>query len=58
VSTDTAQTTAASGATAMPGGASDPAAASASPADRPEVQVGAAFAGGFLVALILKRLGN
>ena len=58
MSTDTAQTTAASGATAMPGGPSDAAGASPSPADRPEVQVGAAFAGGFLVALILKRFGN
>jgi len=28
------------------------------PLERPEVQVGAAFAGGLLVALILKRLGN
>jgi hypothetical protein len=28
------------------------------PADRPEVAVGAAFAGGFLVALILKRLAR
>jgi hypothetical protein len=26
--------------------------------DRPEVAVGAAFAGGFLLAMILKRLGN
>jgi hypothetical protein len=26
--------------------------------ERPEAQVGAAFAGGLLVALILKRLGN
>jgi hypothetical protein len=26
--------------------------------ERPEVLAGAAFAGGFLVALILKRLGN
>jgi hypothetical protein len=29
---------------------------SASPVDRPEVTIGAAFAGGFVVALILKRL--
>jgi hypothetical protein len=28
------------------------------PADRPEVAIGAAFAGGFLVALILKRLAS
>jgi hypothetical protein len=26
--------------------------------DRPEIAVGAAFAGGFLAALILKRLGR
>jgi hypothetical protein len=32
--------------------------AHASPAERPEVQVGAAFAGGVLAALILKRLGD
>jgi hypothetical protein len=30
----------------------------ANPTERPEVQLGAAFAGGFLVALILKRLGR
>ena len=29
-----------------------------SPLERPEVQVGAAFAGGLLFALILKRLGG
>ena len=29
-----------------------------SPADRPEVMVGAAFLGGFAVAQILKRLGK
>ena len=28
------------------------------PLERPEVQVGAAFAGGLLFAMILKRLGN
>jgi hypothetical protein len=44
-----------SGAVAAPGGA---AAGGPSPTERPEVQVGAAFAGGFLVALILKRLGH
>jgi hypothetical protein len=27
-------------------------------ADRPEIQIGAAFAGGFLIALILKRLAR
>jgi len=26
--------------------------------DKPEAQIGAAFAGGFLLALILKRLGS
>jgi hypothetical protein len=29
-----------------------------SPLDRPEVRVGAAFAGGFMAALLLKRLGR
>ncbi len=29
-----------------------------SPIERPELQLGAAFAGGVLVALILKRLGS
>ena len=29
-----------------------------SPTDRPEVQVGIAFAGGVLAAMILKRLGR
>lgn len=53
MTTDTAQTP--TGSYAMPEG---PSGASSSPADRPEVQVGAAFAGGFLVALILKRLGH
>jgi hypothetical protein len=28
------------------------------PSDRPEVAVGAAFAGGFILALVLKRLGR
>lgn len=32
--------------------------APASPVERPEVQAGAAFAGGILLALILKRLGR
>jgi hypothetical protein len=36
--------------------ASDAAAVGAD--DRPEIAVGAAFAGGFLAALILKRLGR
>ena len=31
---------------------------SALPMDRPEVAIGAAFAGGFLFALILKRLAR
>jgi len=30
----------------------------ASPLDRPEVQLGAAFAGGFVLAMIIKRLGS
>jgi hypothetical protein len=33
-----------------------PPSSSPSPAERPEVQVGAAFAGGLLAALILKRI--
>jgi hypothetical protein len=37
---------------------SDDASAAAAPAARPEVLVGGAFAGGFLAALILKRLGR
>jgi hypothetical protein len=28
------------------------------PADRPEVAVGAAFAGGFILAMLLKRLAR
>lgn len=28
------------------------------PSDRPELAVGAAFAGGFVLALVLKRLGR
>lgn len=32
--------------------------ASAPSTERPEIVVGAAFAGGFLAALILKRLGS
>jgi hypothetical protein len=28
------------------------------PLERPEIQVGAAFAGGLLLALILKKLGH
>jgi len=35
-----------------------PTPASPPPLERPEVQVGAAFAGGLLFALILKRLGG
>jgi hypothetical protein len=30
----------------------------APPADRPEIAVGAAFVGGFIAALILKRLAS
>jgi hypothetical protein len=33
-------------------------AAAASPADRPEVAIGIAFAGGFVIAQILKRLAR
>jgi hypothetical protein len=33
-----------------------PTASPSSPVERPEVQAGAAFAGGFIAALILKRL--
>jgi hypothetical protein len=32
--------------------------AASSPAERPEVLVGAAFAGGLVLAMILKRLAN
>jgi hypothetical protein len=35
-----------------------PTAAAIGADDRPEIAVGAAFAGGFLAALILKRLGR
>jgi hypothetical protein len=35
-----------------------PGATAASPNDRPEVAVGAAFAGGFLFAMILRRLAR
>jgi len=38
---------------AAPGGS-----AAASPAEKPEVQAAAAFAGGLVLALILKRLGR
>jgi hypothetical protein len=57
VSTDTFQPPTGSepGAVAASAG---PGAGGPSPTERPEVQVGAAFAGGFLVALILKRFGN
>lgn len=36
----------------------DPAPVTAEPAQRPELLVGAAFAGGFALALMLKRLGR
>ncbi len=36
----------------------EPSASGTGPLDRPEVQVGAAFAGGFLAAMILRRLGS
>jgi hypothetical protein len=35
-----------------------PPAAEAAADDRPEIAIGAAFAGGFIAALILKRLGH
>ena len=40
-----------------PSSSSGPA-AEVPPLERPEVQVGAAFAGGLLFAMILKRLGH
>lgn len=42
----------------QPAGASDGSPGGSLIEERPEVLAGAAFAGGFLVALILKRLGN
>ena len=47
-----------SGATAMGSGptSTSPSSTASSPDDRPEVLVGAAFAGGFVAAMILKRL--
>ncbi len=38
--------------------AADAGAVPVAPADKPEVLIGGAFAGGFLAALILKRLGR
>jgi len=38
--------------------ASEPSAPAVGTEDRPEIAVGAAFAGGFLAALILKRLAR
>jgi hypothetical protein len=49
---------AADGSSDAVGGASAQQRAAAIAHDRPEVAVGAAFAGGFLLALILKRLGR
>jgi hypothetical protein len=43
---------------AEPGGAVAGFSGSPFPADRPEIAVGAAFAGGLVLALILKRLGR
>jgi hypothetical protein len=45
---------------AMLGGApvTDPPAPPGLPADRPELLVGAAFAGGFVAAMILRRFGR
>ena len=51
------QTQEVSGATAMGAGTTQTSSSSASPTDEhPEVLVGAAFAGGFVAAMILKRL--
>ena len=44
------------GAAPAPEPAAAPTAAASAPADSPEVIVGAAFAGGLIAALILKRL--
>ncbi len=45
--------------TAARGGTASPSASHASPADeRPELAVGAAFAGGLVLALFLKRLAR
>jgi hypothetical protein len=41
-----------------PSAAPPPQAASTAPADRPEMAVGAAFVGGFMLALILKRIAS
>jgi hypothetical protein len=46
------------GTAAPPYAAPDYDAAAPSPAEKPEVQAGAAFAGGLVLALILKRLGR
>jgi hypothetical protein len=46
------------GAAHSDGGHPSSPAAPASPLERPEVQAGAAFAGGLLAAMILKRLGR
>jgi hypothetical protein len=64
MSTDDVHSPTSAGPTAVPFGAPDKGptfdmpAADDSPAERPEIQVGAAFAGGLLAALILKRLGR
>jgi hypothetical protein len=50
-------TTAPGGAGAS-GGRTVPTVAGIDPSERPEILVGAAFAGGFLAAMILKRLGG
>ena len=46
------------GTAAPPYAGPDVDATSASPAEKPEVQAAAAFAGGLVLALILKRLGR
>jgi hypothetical protein len=44
--------------TAAPAASFDSSSAGASAAERPEVLVGAAFAGGLITAMLLKRLGR
>jgi hypothetical protein len=56
--TSTGQPTAQDSPSTDAGGASVPERAAALANDRPEVAVGAAFGGGLLLALILKRLAR
>jgi hypothetical protein len=46
------------GATSSFGTSAGAAGVAAQPADKPELQVGAAFAGGLVTAMILKRIFN